>query len=151
VEGEAKVRKVDEVRVAERHRHDSWIAPVDTRDHGEGERQIVDRARHGSVAPEPERRASARHRGALAPAAAAGRACEVVGVSRDAVDKVVCLVGEREIGAVRLADHDRARCPEPLDGGRILLGDECRTSLRPACRHDANRFERILDRDGDAV
>ena len=81
------------------------------------------------VGAEPAGRAARGDDRGLAAAAAAGRAVEVVGVVRAAVDRVVGLDAAAPRRAVRLAEQDRAGGPQPRDRGRVASpGRRCARS-----------------------
>ncbi len=71
------------------------------------------------VAAVGDRQHPGRERGRSSPAAAADRAFEVVGVAGDAVDRVVGLGAEAELGCVRLADDHQTRRTQPRDDGLV--------------------------------
>ncbi len=103
------------------------------------------------VAANVERRTSSGDNGRGTTAAPATRARDVVRIVGAAVDQIIGLEGEREVGRVGLAHENRAGGAQTLHHGRILGGDKACASLGAAGGNEAGGFERILDGDRNAV
>ena len=99
------------------------IAPIGNGQHARGQR------RAGSAA---------RPAGALA---------EVVGVPCDAVDLVVGVRAQPELGDIGLADAEGPGVPQPFDQHRIGPGDVAGIDTRPARAHQALGILQVLERD----
>jgi hypothetical protein len=81
----------------------------------------------------------------------ARRPREVPGVARHPEDRIVALRVARERGQIGLAEDDRARFDEPLDGDRVGLGHVRREGLVAGRRPQARRLDAVLDGDRQAV
>ena len=90
-------------------------------------------------------------RRAGAAARPAGALAEVVGVPRDAVDLVVGVRAQPELGDVGLADAEGPGVPQPLDEHRVGPGDVAGVDARPARAHEALGVLQVLERDRQPV
>ena len=134
-------------REVPRGRHAPWRW-LQARDPAEVRRHAN---RAAAVAAHSARRAERSDRRRLAPAGPARGARNVPRVIGAAGDVVVGLVVVEELGAVGLAEQDRARCTEPRGRGGILSGPMIETQPAAAISGLAGHVKAVLDRQRDAV
>ena len=79
------------------------------------------------------------------------RALGVVRVARGAVDEVVGVVVERELGDVGLAEQDRARAAQVARHGRVLGRDVALEDLRPVAAGHPGDLDALLGGERHAV
>ena len=103
------------------------------------------------VAAHVERGAAGADDRARAAARSTGGAAEVERVARLAVDEVVGLAREGQLGGVGLAHQDRAGSAQAGCHGRVGLGHEVLAAERAAGGDDAGGVVGVLERDRDAV
>ena len=112
-------------------------------------RRVAQRAH--VVAAVGDRQHPRRQRRGRAAAAAADRAGAVVGVAGDAVDRVVGLRAEAELGRVGLADDDRARRPQPRHEGLVDGAHPVAVDRRSRGPRQVRHLSEVLHRDRQAV
>ena len=89
-------------------------------------------------------------RGRRAARRAAGRLPGMRGVVARSVPLAVAEHAPRELGQVRLADHDRTGVEQTLDGDRGAIGNVLGIEARAVRRAHAGGVEEILDRERPA-
>ena len=103
------------------------------------------------VGADADRRDARRKRGALAARGAAGGPLGVVRVAGGAVDQVVRVVVQRELGDVGLADQDRPGLAQVRDHRRVLGRDVALEDLRSVAARHPRDLDALLGRERHAV
>ena len=101
--------------------------------------------RAAGIGAEAELAEPGRERRRVAARRAAGRAPRQAGVLHRAVPGVLARDAPRELVQVRLADDDRARGDESLDGRRGAVGHVIGVDVRAVGRADAGGVDQVLD------
>jgi hypothetical protein len=103
------------------------------------------------IAADIQWRAARGHDSGCPAAAPAGRALEIVRVSRSTVNAIVRIEADHQLRCVRLAEQDSAGLTEPAHDRCAAFGDERGASGSASRRDQAGGIETVLDGERNTV